>query len=287
MPKPMNLQGKKFGKLTAIEYIGGSKWRCACDCGGECVRCTAHLIHGKTTSCGCAYKRRQYKDLTNKKFGKLTAKEYVGHSCWLCQCECGGTVIKARQDLESGKADNCGCLTFSKLSKSRTKHGMSRTRVYGRWQSMIRRCYSPASSGYTDYGGRGIYVCEEWRNDFMAYYRWLIENGFDESIPAKLQSVDRIDNDGPYAPWNCRLANQVQQCQNQRPKKGRPDLKRKVVAYNESGDTVASFDSITDACKWIGEGKIKNVRAQISHLCATRDTVHRSHGYFWRYAEDA
>jgi hypothetical protein len=90
-------------------------------------------------------------------------------------------------------------------------HGMSRTRIYRIWSGMKGRCCRPSSSGYNDYGGRGITICDEWKNDFTSFYSWAIENGYNDSL-----SIDRIDVNGNYEPNNCRWATQHEQRINQR-----------------------------------------------------------------------
>ncbi len=78
------------------------------------------------------------------------------------------------------------------------KHNLTGTRLYNIWTHMKQRCYNPKNSRYANYHDRGITVCDEWRNDFMAFRKWALENGYSENL-----TLDRKDNDGNYCPENC------------------------------------------------------------------------------------
>lgn len=85
-------------------------------------------------------------------------------------------------------------------------HGKTKTRLYSIWATMKARCYNVNNTKYTRYGGRGITICNEWKNDFQIFYDWSMKNGYKQNL-----SIDRINNDGNYEPSNCRwVTNSIQ-----------------------------------------------------------------------------
>jgi len=88
---------------------------------------------------------------------------------------------------------------------------MSRTHLYKVWKDMKARCYRKRHIGYANYGGRGINICAEWLNDFVAFYNWALANDYEDGL-----SIDRHDNDGDYTPDNCRWATRQMQNNNTR-----------------------------------------------------------------------
>lgn len=106
--------------------------------------------------------------------------------------------------MRKGITRSCGCLHDEAARMRRTSHGKSGTRLYAIWKAMNRRCSNPSDKNYNRYGGRGISVCDEWCDDFQAFYEWAIANGYDETAPVGECTIDRIDNDKGYAPGNCR-----------------------------------------------------------------------------------
>lgn len=141
-------------------------------------------------------------DITGNTYGYLTVIERYGmdnnrrNSTWLCECKCGNRSVVNRSALVSGHTISCGCRQYE--SKNIT-HGMSKTRIYHEWLSMRRRCYGASKKDFKDYQGKGITVCDEWKNDFLAFRDWSYENGYSDDL-----TIDRIDNGKGYAPDNCR-----------------------------------------------------------------------------------
>lgn len=158
-------------------------------------------------------------DFTGQRHERLTiiGKSDRGRSWWVCKCDCGKIVeIPTFKFL---KNKSCGCLEKENRNslKDRAKtHGMTETRLYSVWCGIKERCYNPHYKHFDRYGGRGIIVCEEWKNSFEAFRDWAFENGYDFSLKGKEQSIDRINLDGNYEPSNCRWANQTEQVRNRR-----------------------------------------------------------------------
>ena len=194
------------------------------------------------------------KDLTGKKFGKLTVikllyskklkdNKHYSHY-YLCKCDCGKEVEICLSNLLTGNTKSCGCL--KKEYPNHKTHGLIEHRLYKIYNGMKVRCYNKNAINYKDYGGRGITVCQEWLNDFINFYNWAMANGYTDDL-----SIDRIDNNGNYEPSNCRWANSIEQANNKR--------NNKVIEYNGIRKTISQWERETG----IDHRKIS---ARLNHL---------------------
>jgi hypothetical protein len=156
---------------------------------------------------------RRFVDLTGKRFGRLTVLSYQGRPkpsfhVWQCGCDCGNETVIEGSRLKSGKAKSCGCLRRELSAARRLRHGRTDTAEHNTWIGMKGRCYNPANPKFYRYGGRGITVCERWRDNFENFAADMGPR------PSPLHSIDRIDNDRGYEPGNCRWATQLEQQRN-------------------------------------------------------------------------
>lgn len=225
--------GKKFNYLTVVGVSdtlakdGSIQWKFQCDCGNIIERPPSRVIgkdcHSK--SCGCMrYKNITHKEHDRSNLQKVDACKYIGmkrNSLTVvgyerpkekgrlklkCLCDCGKETFVLPYQFMNDSIKSCGCARVKNVGES----GFSRNTLYGEWSQMIRRCYNPDSYGYGRYGDRGITVCDDWRESPENFYKWVDSVGG----KPKGKTLDRIDNDGPYSPDNCKWSTQKEQNRN-------------------------------------------------------------------------
>lgn len=153
------------------------------------------------------------KDHTGKTFGFLAAIRPVGvdskrHIQWECRCKCGSLVIVPGSSLCTGNTRSCGCLHLETVTTHGKSNGNSRSHRI--WNGLKQRCFNENNPDFEKYGGRGITVCDRWKNSYEAFVEDMGEP------PSAKHSLDRRNNDGSYCPENCRWATKIEQDRNKR-----------------------------------------------------------------------
>ena len=167
------------------------------------------------------------KDITGQKFGRLTAIEMgigtdtCGGIIWKFQCDCGnveftsGALVKQRvkQSKDLTRSPSCGCgakeiaTQIGQLrGKANATHNLSKHPIYSIWQAMRNRCYSSNNKEYAWYGGKGVYVCEEWKNDPEAFITWALANGWKKGLTIDKDILcDKLGLPKHYSPQTCQF----------------------------------------------------------------------------------
>jgi len=206
-------------------------------------------------------------DLTGKKFGKLLvlsrnkeikAKNKQSH--WNCICDCGNTVVVNSSNLVRGHTSSCGCIKVEAI----TKHGMHNSPEYRAYQSMLDRCYNPNNGEYENYGGRGISVCEAWRDSFVNFFTDM------GNKPSPNLSLDRIDVNGDYSPENCRWTDIYTQARN-----------RTIRKENKTGVPGIEYRSGSYRVKITAYGKVYNLGTYHS-LDAAAEARRKGEELYWK-----
>lgn len=162
------------------------------------------------------------RDYTGERYGKLTVLEYVGTkryrngraTQWLCQCDCGNKTVVDSVSLKTGNTVSCGChrreLSSKRMIDRNKTHGITigseeDKRLYRLWAAIKRRCYYEKCVGYHNYGGRGVRMCDEWKNEAAKFVEWCKSHGYKKGL-----EIDRINNNGNYEPNNCQFISKVE-----------------------------------------------------------------------------
>ena len=179
----------------------------------------------------------KYINLAGNKFGRLTVvkrvENYVSpkgqkQSQWLCKCECGNLTVVRCGSLRAKNNLSCGCLGKEHRTASLTTHGYCKHRLYGVWKGMKQRCYNQKNKKYRIYGAEGKTVCDEWKDDFQAFYDWSMANGYKDDL-----TIERIDGTKGYSPDNCKWATRKEQANNLR--------SNNLETYNGKTQTIAQW----------------------------------------------
>jgi len=248
-----NLIGQVFERLTVIKEApeskpGRVKYICQCKCGNTTTVNSCNLTSGKTKSCGCLHKeitsRAHAVDLTGKPFGKLiairpTEKRAGSFVVWECKCKCGRTTYVPSHNLQSGATSSCGkCGYKAELARERlTKWKTAEERaLMSRFSKLVDKCYNKRSNEYPNYGGRGIFICQEWIEDRHKFVEWSLNNGFKQGL-----SLLRLDPDEPFAPWNCMWVNHYGIMSNNR--------RNRCIVYNGIEGTISNWADLLSVPK--------------------------------------
>lgn len=239
--------------INGFEYMGNDsfdlrnnlKVRFAhfkCSCGKIVNLNMSRVNRGLIQSCGC--KRRLPSDI-GEKIGNCI---YNGKDIFLEQksgfvvrkaefiCECGNIFFATVSKVKIGHIKSCGCMLPRVARERSTTHGMSETSEYSSWSNMKTRCYYEAHESYSDYGGRGIKVCDRWLHSFENFFSDMGKK------PSPEHGIDRYpDVNGNYEPSNCRWATSKQQTEAKRVQKN-----LRIVVFN--GEDIG----LKELCKTVG-----------------------------------
>lgn len=178
----------------------------------------------------------QKNDLINQRFGRLLVLREVPRNetkrlSFECICDCGNFKIVASKELRNGHTKSCGCIKkelISKRNKENAIHGKSKERIYKIWCGIKDRCLNENTKDYCNYGGKGVNICDRWKNSFQLFYEDMGEP------PTKKHQIDRIDPLGNYEPFNCRWVTPQQNSYNKSKSRKSKNKYKGVVKVKEN-----------------------------------------------------
>lgn len=280
MGKKLNVtKGDRYYYLTIIReveptFYSNVKQRmvlCKCDCGEVKEYRLSSIRSGNTKSCGCM-KGRLSESIPVQEgdtYGMLKVikevESIVSESNKrvrkvLCMCECGNQKEVALYDLTSNHTKSCGCLQKARARETNRKYAKetnSHHPLYKTWRGMINRCYNPKDPNYHNYGHRGVKIYSGWLDDFSAFTKWALDNGWSTSCGL---SIDRINVNGDYEPSNCRWADYFTQNAN-----------RRINSNNKSGVTGVSYERKSG--KWKAQMVRRGVKVLDEHFTKIEDAI--------------
>ena len=185
-------------------------------------------------------------------FATENSKKKVRYGLYKCGF-CGNNFRTQISRVKGGYTKSCGCYQKRRAKESNKTHGLKTTRLYKTWWNIKSRTLNSKDKDYPNYGGRGITLWDEWKNDFMSFYTWAMSNGYSDEL-----SIDRIDNNGNYEPNNCRWTTKTIQTRNQR-----------IPKNNTSGYRGVHFDKKLG--KYIAKISINKKRIQLGYFTSPEE----------------
>lgn len=199
-------------------------------------------------------------DLTGKKIGRWVVLYQENKLFWFCECECGTQKAISQSSLRSGKSKSCGCYKMDVV----TTHNKSGSKEFAIWSSMLSRCYCPTHKVYSRYGGRGITVCDRWKNNFQDFY-------YDMGAKPEKHSLDRIDNSGNYEPNNCRWATSKQQNRN--------NSNNRMITVNGETKCIAEWSELMNLNLKTISRRLKQGKTPEEAILPSAEKYHKHKGF--------